>query len=173
MRRYLGTLSALFALFALLISATTVGATGRGSFGGGGHAQGGATKAADSTISATTTATVTQSFKLTLYGTAPKGDAMIVRYSVKMTNGATSPLMTHVFCGTYRSSPKTYLAKPACKGGGTVYRMSTQLPKGSTIYYSFVRQRASDPVNGGTTWFKSSHKLNYNWLDYAWYRYGA
>ncbi|MDP9379442.1 MAG: hypothetical protein M3Q29_04700 [Chloroflexota bacterium] len=171
MKRYLSTIPALFALLALLVASAPAGAAG-GYGGGGGRAVGIQSRVAASAASTTVVSTVTQKFKLTLYGTAAKGDAMVVNYSVKQPNGSVSPSQVYVFCGKYRSSPRVYTAKPACKGGGTVYNTSVSLPKGSTITFSFIRQKASDAVNGGASFYRGSHRLDYNWQDSAWYRYG-
>ncbi len=157
MRRYLGTLAALFTMLTLLISSASASASG----------------AVDDGQLSTTTTKVTQTFRLTLYGTAPKGDAMIVKYRIVAPNGTSSGTAIHVFCGDYRSALRDYAAKPACKGGGTVYQRSISVTKGSTIYFSFARQKATDARDRSTTWYTSSHKLNYNRLDRAWYRYGA
>ncbi len=170
--RYLRTIGALFAMLALLVTAASASAaSGRG--GGSGHRIGAGSKAATSAMSATATSTVTQTFKLKLYGAAPRGDAMIVKYRTIAPNGTTSGAQVHVFCGDFRSSLEDYPAKPACKGGGTVYTRSMSVPKGYSIVFSFERQKATNARDASAIFYKGSHKLYYNWLDSAWYRYGA
>jgi hypothetical protein len=131
------------------------------------------TAAVDDAQVATTTTNVTQTFRLRLYGTAPRGDAMIVKYRTVAPNGTTSGAVVHVFCGDFRSALQDYPAKAACKGGGTTYSKSLSVPKGYSIVFSFERQKASNARDASTVFHKCSHKLDYNRLDRAWYRYGG
>ncbi len=172
MTRYLKSIGALFAMLMLLVTAASAGAAS-GQGGGNGHRIGGGPQAATSAMSATATSTVTQTFRLKLYGTAPRGDAMIVKYRTIAPNGATSGAMVHVFCGDFRSSLEDYPAKAACKAGGTVYGKSISVPKGYSIVFSFERQKATDARDRSAVFYKGSHKLDYSWLNTAWYRYSA
>lgn len=175
MTRHFHHLAMMIALCAILLAAAPAAAAGKGAaFGGNGQAVAGSTKMAivgDAQVAAT--ATVTQTFRLTLYGSAPRGDAMIVRYRTTAPNGTVSAPQIHVFCGDFRSAIRDYAAKAACKGGGTVYFRSLSVAKGSSISFSFERQRATDAKDRSTSFYRDAHRLDYNWLDYAWYRYGA
>jgi hypothetical protein len=173
MKRYIKTLGTLFALLAVLLASAPAGA-GTGHGGGSGHRVDSAgSKAIRGDASALATTYVTQTFQLTLYGTAPRGDAMFVMYHYRKPDGTGMGSVVHVFCGDYRNAFEDLPAKPACRGGGTVYTKSISVPKGSTITFFFNRQKASHATGASAVFYKGSHRLYYNWLDRAWYRYGG
>jgi hypothetical protein len=92
---------------------------------------------------------------------------MFVMYHYTKPDGTGMGAVVHVFCGDYRNTFEDIPAKPACRGGGTVYTKNISVPKGSTITFVFNRQKATHATGASTVFYKGPQKLYYNWLDRA------
>ena len=110
-----------------------------------------------------TDGTVTKTFKFTLDGTVPEGEAFGVVAGVQ---GSSDEPFFELFCGTAASVE----TQGECSGEGHVFTVEFEFPMASTIEYSIRRY----PAGGGTETFHSgTETLNTDVTNTAWYSFGT
>ncbi len=104
---------------------------------------------------------VTKTFKLTLRGDVPEGEAFYVVYGDPLVADAPGEVL--VFCGVVDDSE----SGRDCVGGGMVYTASAEVEEGSEIYVLYQREGSNQEPFVSTIEVVNSDMTNSGWYAFS------